>query len=76
MEDKSYASKDVVYRMLLNQQWVFIVVLFVCFFLFAFGPTNILRTYNRSSNKLDLRKIENSKLNENFIFFNIKTSDS
>jgi hypothetical protein len=30
MEDKSYASKDVVYRMVLNQQWVFIVVLFVC----------------------------------------------
>nr|AND49579.1 putative maturase [Sphagnum cuspidatum] len=28
--------------------------------------------YNRSSNKLDLRKIENSKLNENFSFFILK----
>ncbi len=29
-------------------------------------------TYNRSSNKLDLRKIENSKLNENFSCFILK----
>jgi hypothetical protein len=38
MEDKSYASKDVVYRMVLNQQWVFIVELFAFFILICLWP--------------------------------------